>query len=287
MTLQYQGYKGTIIWDIAAIGSAPIMLGMPWLEQANPTIDWEKKTVQVYRQPQPRLEKINVASEVTIPEEYNEFLEMFEEEAEGNALPEHQPWDHEIPIKEEETPEKQAIYPLTPAKLENLAKGFIRESSSPVGYPILFVPKKDGEQRLCVDYRKLNKITVKNNYLLPLISELQNRLQGACWFTKFDIPGAYHQIRMKEGEEWKTAFRTRLGHFEDQVMTFGLTNAPATFNSSAISFFHRNFFQAPMHSTYRSWDSSPSVACTEWSGLDISNRASHEYLVSQLLSFLG
>ena len=100
-----------------------------------------------------------------------------------------------------------------------------------MGYPILFVPKPDSSKRLCVDYQKLNAITIKNSYALPLILELQDRLQGAKWFTKFDIPVAYHQIRIKAGEEWKTAFRTCLGHYEYQVMPFGLTNAPATFQS--------------------------------------------------------
>ncbi|SLM38743.1 Reverse transcriptase domain [Lasallia pustulata] len=136
-------------------------------------------------------------------------------------------------------PEKQPIYPISEAKLEvlrkyideNKVKGFIRKSTSPVGYPILFVQKKDGTQRLYVNYRKLNAITVKNSYPLPLISELQDRLQKAKWFTKLDVRQAYHQIQMKAGEEWKTAFRTRLGHFEYRVIPFGLTNTPASFQS--------------------------------------------------------
>ena len=114
---------------------------------------------------------------------------------------------------------------------ENTKKGFIRESQSEAGYPILFVPKKDGSLRLCVNYRELNNITFKNNYPLPLIGELQDRFQGAKWFTQFDIPGAYNRIRIKHGDEWKTAFRTRFGHYEYLVMPFGLTNAPATFQS--------------------------------------------------------
>ena len=84
---------------------------------------------------------------------------------------------------------------------ENLKKGFIQKSESPAGYPILFVPKKDGGLRLCVDYRKLNDITVKNRYPLPNIKELQDRLQGAQWFTKLDLRGAYNLIRIKKGEE--------------------------------------------------------------------------------------
>ena len=85
--------------------------------------------------------------------------------------------------------------------------------------------------RLCVDYRELNDITVKNSYPLPLISEIQDRFQKAKYFTKFDIPAAYNRIRIKEGDEWKTAFGTRFGHYEYLVMPFGLTNAPATFQA--------------------------------------------------------
>jgi hypothetical protein len=110
---------------------------------------------------------------------------------------------------------------------ENLAKGFIRESESSAGFPILFVRKKDGSMRLCVNYRNLNKITIKNRYPLPNISELQDRLSGAKFFTALDLRGAYNLIRMKKGEEWKTAFRTRYGLYEYTVMPFGLTNAPA------------------------------------------------------------
>jgi hypothetical protein len=111
---------------------------------------------------------------------------------------------------------------------KNLKKGFIRRSESPAGHPILFVPKKDGSNRLCVDYRKLNDITIKNRYPLPNISELQDQLAGAQYFTALDLQGAYNLICMKEGEEWKTAFRTRYGLYEYLVMLFGLTNALAT-----------------------------------------------------------
>jgi hypothetical protein len=112
---------------------------------------------------------------------------------------------------------------------DELKKGHIRPSTSPAGYPILFVPKKNGKLRLCVDYRQLNDITIKNRHPLPLIREIRDRLHGARWFTALDLRGAYNLIRMKEGEEWKTAFRTSEGHFEYLVMPFGLTNAPATF----------------------------------------------------------
>ena len=112
-----------------------------------------------------------------------------------------------------------------------MKKGFIRKSTLLAGYPILFALKKDGKLRLCVDYRQLNSITVKNRYTLPRSTELMDRFQGAKVFSKLDLRSAYNLIRMKEGEEWKTAFRTRYGHFEYLVMPFGLTNAPATYQA--------------------------------------------------------
>ncbi len=164
------------------------------------------------------------------------FAALFKEETTAKALPKHQSWDHEVELEPGKAPTFGPIYALSEKELgvlreyidENLKKGFIRESKSPAGYPILFAPKKDGKLRLCVDYRKLNDITIKNRYPLPNISELQDRLSRAKIFTKLDLRGAYNLIRMKEGEEWKTAFRTRYGHYEYLVMPFGLTNAPAT-----------------------------------------------------------
>jgi hypothetical protein len=118
---------------------------------------------------------------------------------------------------------------LKPYIETNLANGFIQRSSSPAAAPILFAKKKDGGLWLYVDYRALNKATVKNRYTLPLISEMLDRLRGAMIFTKLDLRNAYHLIRIKEGDEYKTAFRTRYGQFKYRVMPFGLSNAPATF----------------------------------------------------------
>jgi hypothetical protein len=111
-----------------------------------------------------------------------------------------------------------------------LETGKIRWSKSPAGSPMLFVPKAYGRGlRLCVDYRGLHKITVANWYPLPIMSELQDRVRGARIFTKMDLKNGYHLIRVKNGDEWKTAFRCRYGLYEFMVMPFGLTNAPATF----------------------------------------------------------
>jgi hypothetical protein len=113
--------------------------------------------------------------------------------------------------------------------IENLAKGFIQHSKSPAGAQILFVKKKDGSFRLSMDYRGFNKITKKNRYPLPLISGLLDWLHTGKIFTKLDLRGAYNLLRIRPGDEWKTTFRTRYGHFEYTIMPFGLTNAPAVF----------------------------------------------------------
>ena len=112
-----------------------------------------------------------------------------------------------------------------------MEKGFIRPSESPAGYPALFQKKKDGSLRLCVDYKELNAITIKNSYHLPLITDIIEKVKGAKYFTKLDLRLAYNLIRIKEGDEYKTAFRTKYGHYEYLVLPFGLKNVPATFQS--------------------------------------------------------
>ena len=130
------------------------------------------------------------------------------------------------------TPYRMAPMELKELKLqlqELLEKGFIRPSLSPWGALVLFVKKKDGTHRLCVDYRQLNKMTVKNKYPLPRIDDLFDQLKGASVFSKIDLRSGYHQLRIKDADVHKTAFRTRYGHYEFLVMPFGLTNAPGDF----------------------------------------------------------
>jgi hypothetical protein len=176
----------------------------------------------------------------TIPKEYDtdEFRELFGE-TEATELADHQEWDHEIHLEEGAKLSPGPMYPVSQDQEEelrkflkkNLGKGFIRQSSSPMASPILFVRKKNGSLRLCVDYRRLNSVTRKNRYPLPLITELMDRLQGAKWFTKFDVREGFYRIRIAKGFEWLTAFKTRYGLYEFTVMPMGLTNAPATFQS--------------------------------------------------------
>ena len=173
-----------------------------------------------------------------VPVDYHEFLPLFDEVI-ARELPPHHPYDHSIPLKEGFTPPFGPIYSLNRVELEtlktwiedNLSKGFIRSSSSPAGAPVLFSKKADGSLRLCVDYRGLNDGMIKNRYPLPLLRDTLLRLQKAKYYTKLDVRSAYNLIRIAEGEEWKTAFRTRYGLFESLVMPFGLTNAPASFQN--------------------------------------------------------
>jgi len=168
---------------------------------------------------------------------FRQYLGIIGKEA-ADTLPEHHPYDCKINLKEGETAPWGPIYPLSEVELQTLREwlkemeqtGKIRCSTSPAGSPILFVPKPHRRGLcLCVDYRVLNKITIPNRYPLPLMQELQDRVQGAQWFTKLDLKNGFHLIRVREGDEWKTAFRIRYGLFKFQVIPFGLTNAPSTF----------------------------------------------------------
>ncbi|KAJ1176082.1 hypothetical protein NDU88_001365 [Pleurodeles waltl] len=120
---------------------------------------------------------------------------------------------------------------------ENIHSCLIVPLSSPSGAPLFFVPKKTKDLRPCLDFRGLNKITIKDCYPLPLIKDILEAVRGAQRFTKLDLRGAYHLLRIKEGDEWKTAFRTPFGHFEYRVMLFGLTNAPSIFQRFMDSVF--------------------------------------------------
>ena len=171
-----------------------------------------------------------------LPHEFSEFEDVFSKDK-ANELPEHRKTDHKIELEAEAKAGYCPLYNMSNEELrlvkeyleENLTKGFIRSSTSPYASPILFVRKPGGGLRFCVDYRKLNAITKKDRYPIPLINETLAQLSKAKFLTKIDIRHAFNRIRMAEKDEDLMTFRTRFGSFAYRVMPFGLTNGPATF----------------------------------------------------------
>ena len=252
---------------VADIGDLDVIFGFPWLEDTDPIISWRRRTFVFPYNPQaiklcvtkkelrraaneashimlilahPFVDDVESAAKEprVLPEEFQAFAPMFSLEK-AAVLPAFNKHAHQIDLEGETVPPAGPIYPLAEPELEvlrayiddALATGRIRYSRSPAGAPVLFVPKKGGQLRLCVDYRALNKLTKKNRAPLPLISEILDRLSKAKRYTKLDLKDAYYRLRIREGDEWKTAFRCRYGHFEYNVMPFGLVNAPATFQT--------------------------------------------------------
>ncbi|KAJ0832489.1 putative nucleotidyltransferase, Ribonuclease H [Helianthus annuus] len=173
-----------------------------------------------------------------------DFSDVFPEELPG--IPPEREVEFTIDLIPGAEPISKAPYRMAPLELKELKEqlqellelGFIRPSVSPWGAPVLFVKKKDGSMRLCIDYRELNKITIRNRYPLPRIDDLFDQLQGAKFFSKIDLRSGYHQLRVRDQDVHKTAFRTRYGHYEFLVMPFGLTNAPAVFMDLMNRVFH-------------------------------------------------
>lgn len=256
--------------QIVDIAGYNMVLGRDWLMPMNPDVNWADSTWKYRRRrahrvrlerPE-RFEKTSRPESIfllyaaeaepkeeqqeagtvklngdSVPEVYADFANVFSE-AEASILPEGTA-EHVIELEPGKQPPRGGIYSCARDELKilweylqkMLAEGKIRPSVSPAGAPILFVPKADGTLRLCIDYQGLNAITVKNRYPLPRIDEMMDRLVGAKYFTKLDLRDAYHRIRIRKGDEWKTAFRTRYGHYEYLVMPFGLCNAPPTFQA--------------------------------------------------------
>jgi len=171
-----------------------------------------------------------------VPPEYRDYADVFSK-AKASELPPHCDYNLKIELEEGTSPPLGTLYSLSLVELsalrtfidENLNTGFICPASSSHAAPVLFIKKKDGSLRLCVDFRGLNKITKKDRYPLPLISDLLDSPSHAKIYSKIDLRHAYHLVRIAPGDEWKTAFHTRYGSYEWLVMPFGLTNAPAAF----------------------------------------------------------
>jgi len=184
------------------------------------------------------LAKAEQPKNVKIPPKFRRYNKVFSDE-EAQRLPKHQPWDHKIDLIPGMEMKKTTVYHLTPIEKvtlkeyieDGLKRGTLRRSKAPHACSFFFIDKKDGKLQPVQDYRPLNAITVKNAAPIPLIPKLVNKLLGARFFTKLDVRWGYNNIRVREGDEWKTAFKTPMGLYESTVMTFGLCNAPTTFQT--------------------------------------------------------
>jgi len=173
-----------------------------------------------------------------IPPEFCKYVKVFLDE-EAQQLPKHQPWDYKIDLQPGLQMRKTSVYRLTPPEMtalkeyitDGLKRGTLQQSEAPDACSFIFIDKKDGKLHPVQDYRPLNAITKKNVALIPLIPELINKLLGVQFFMKLDVRWGYNNIRIWEGDEYKTAFKTPLSLYESHIMTFGLCNAPATFQT--------------------------------------------------------
>uniref|UniRef100_A0A3B3HIF1 Gypsy retrotransposon integrase-like protein 1 n=1 Tax=Oryzias latipes TaxID=8090 RepID=A0A3B3HIF1_ORYLA len=243
-------HRETIQFFITQSTHTPIVLGFSWLKRHNPQFNWclgqitnwsayclanclSSAIPTAHHHSTVQSSKVDLEK---IPACYHDLQDVFCK-TKANTLPPHRPYDCAINLVPGSTLPKGRLFNLSgPEKLsmesyiqEALSLGHIRPSSSPVGAGFFFVEKKDKSLRPCIDYRELNQITIKDKYSLPLITSVFDSVQDARIFTKLDLRNAYHLVRVKEGDEWKTAFTTPLGHYEYLVMPFGLTNAPAVF----------------------------------------------------------
>uniref|UniRef100_W5NM24 ribonuclease H n=1 Tax=Lepisosteus oculatus TaxID=7918 RepID=W5NM24_LEPOC len=226
----------------------PVILGLPWLKKHDPHISWAKNEIIAWSHacrdncccpPLKVAAAVNPLEEHSIiPPQYAHLKQAFDKQK-ALSLPPHRSCDCAIDLLPGTLPPKGQIYPLTQAENEALQdyikealnSGFIRPSLSPACAGFFFIGKKDGSLRPCIDYRGLNSITIKHPYPLPLIPAALESLRGGSIFSKLDLRGAYNLIRIREGDEWKTAFMTTHGHYEYQVMPFGFANALAVFQS--------------------------------------------------------
>ncbi len=229
---------------------ALLVLGHPWLLKHNSHIDWVNNYILVWSQschvsclgaafPTVSVScvlQVHSPDLTGVPAEYCDLRAVFSK-SRATSLPPYRPYDCAMDLLSGTSPPKGRLCSLSSPEREamdryireSLQAGLILHSSSPAAAGFFFVQKKDGSLCPCIDYRVLNDITVKNRYPLPLMSSAFELLQGARVFTKLDLRNAYHLVRIREGDEWKTAFNTPSGHYENLVLPFGLTNAPAIF----------------------------------------------------------
>ncbi|GJS50616.1 putative reverse transcriptase domain-containing protein [Tanacetum coccineum] len=255
-TLNLQNHLFKIDLLPIELGSFDVIVGMDWMAEHRAEVVCYEKYIRVpygnnmliiqgERSGVKNESRLEVISSIRTQKYINQGCQVFliqiikEEETEipERITPDMPSNKFHIELIPGAAPVARAPYRLAPTKMKELAeqlkelsdKGFIRPSSSPWGAPILFVKKKDGSFRMCIDYRELNKLTVKNRYPIPRIDDLFDQLQGSNIYSKIDLRLGYHQLMVREEDIPKTAFRTRYGHYEFQVMPFGLTNAPAVF----------------------------------------------------------
>jgi hypothetical protein len=190
-------------------------------------------------------DRSNVSAEVLSPD-LQELLDKYQDVfQEPTQLPPQRALDHAIALEDGAQPVNSRPYRYSPLQKDEIERqvqemlrtGIIKASMSPYASPVLLVKKKDGSWRFCVDYRRLNTLTIKNKFPLPIVDELLDELAGTKFFSKLDLRAGYHQIRVRPEDEQKTAFKTHHGHFQFRVMPFGLTNAPATFQCVMNSVF--------------------------------------------------
>ena len=283
LMIQYDDFVTLHRFLVADIGEDNLILGYPFFEAANPRINWPAGTLdggviltsqkdweELPEQDKgtwfhSRIAKITMAQHLAeqvadkrertwqeqVPRRYHRHDKVFSEEA-SERFPGERPWDHAIDLKPDApTSINCRVYPLAPAEKEeqrkflesNLRLQRIRRSNSPYASGFFLIKKKDGKFRPVQDYRQLNKWTIPNKYPLPLISELIHDLAGKKLFSKFDIRWGYNNVRIKNGDEWKAAFKTSAGLFEPTVMFFGLTNSPATFQTMMDDIFQEEVAQ--------------------------------------------
>ena len=233
--------------------TTPLVLGRPWLDKHDPHVSWSTGRILGWSMachanclrsasspPSGAKPSLSPPILTGIPPSYLDLAPVFNKEsALSRSLPPYRPYDWAIDFLPGAPLPVRWLYNLSiPEKeemcnciTESLASGIIRPSSSPVAAGFFFVAKKDGSLRSCIDYRQLNTITVKNKYPIPLLCSTFEPLTKGTIFTKLDLRNAYHLVRIRERDEWKTGFNTHLGHFEYLVMPFGLTNAPAVFQT--------------------------------------------------------